>query len=85
MSAHPSKRAFLLLVVTATVLPGPRTLSMAAIAEGGQHELTEKASVPLTARASSEPKKILGEERWEWWRQHVTFDGDLRAALSLNI
>jgi len=85
MSAHPSKRAFLLLVVTATVLPGPRSLSMAAIAEGGQHESTEKASVPLTARASGEPKKILGEERWGWWRQHVTFDGDLRAALSLNI
>jgi len=71
--------------MTVTILLGPPSLFMAATGEGGQHESTERVSAPFTAPTSGEPGKIYGEERWEWWRQHVTFDGDLRAALSLNI
>jgi len=85
MAAHKSKRAIVLIVMTAMILLGPPSLSMAATGEGDQHESTERVSTPLAAPPSAEPQKILGEKRREWWRQHVTFDGDLRAALSLNI
>ena len=85
MSVHPSTRAILLLVMTARILLGPPSLSMAAIVEGAQHESTERVSAPLTARASGESEKVYGKERRGWWWQHVMFDGDLRAALSLNI
>lgn len=85
MPAHRSKRAILLLVTTATALLGPPSLLMAAIGQGGQDESTEKVSAPLTAIVSGEPEKICGEEKRGWWWQRVTFDGDLRAALALNI
>ena len=85
MPTQPSKRAILLLVMTAPILLGLPSLCMAATGEGGQHESTERASAPLTAPTSGEPEKIYREETRGWWWQHVTFDGDLRAALSLNI
>lgn len=85
MAAHKSKRAIVLIVMSAMILLGPPSLSMAATGEGGQHESTERVSGPLTAPTSAELEQICGEKRRGWWWQHVTLDGDLRAALSLNI
>ena len=85
MPAHRSKRAILLLVTTETTLLGPPSLLMAAISGGGQDESTEKVSAPITAIVSGEPERSYGEERRGWWWQRVTFDGDVRAALALNI
>lgn len=84
MSAHPKTRAISLLALTTTFLLGLPSLCMAATGEGGQRESTDRVSGSLTAPISGEPGKVYSEEGRAWWWQHVTFDGDLRAALSLN-
>jgi hypothetical protein len=73
------------LWLAATLLLGLFAFCMVASGEAAQGEPPERVSGPLTAPTSGELEQIYGEKKRGWWWQHVTFDGDLRAALSLNI
>ncbi|MBI3990243.1 MAG: hypothetical protein HY347_11580 [candidate division NC10 bacterium] len=73
------------LLITAIMLLGLNPFFfMVAIGEAVQDEPSEQASASTSTQPSGESEKADGERR-PWWEQYVTFSGDLRTALALNI
>jgi len=86
MSPHKLKRRTSHLLMMATILLGPSAFFMATSGEAVQSELPEQASASTSAQPSGESKKEAGVEREPgWWEQYVTFGGDVRTALALNL
>jgi len=84
MASSKVKRRALGLWLAATLLLRLFAFCMVTSGEVAQGEPPEKVSALNCERPPGERNQADRESRSAWW-QHVTFDGDIRAALSLNI
>jgi len=78
------KRRIVRLLLTGTGLLGPFAFFMASIGEAAQPELSEQASPSISESLAGETEKTGSQQMPGWWREHVTLNGDLRAALAVN-
>lgn len=85
MASSKVKRRALRLWLAATLLLGLFAFCMVASGEAAQGEPPEKVSALNSERPPGERNQADRESRSAWWQQYVTFSGDVRAALALDI
>lgn len=78
------KRRTLRLLLTATILLGLSAYFELAIGEAVGREPAEEGSMSTTLPRPGEIEKRI-EAQQSWWHRRVTLNGDVRAALALNL
>ncbi len=85
MDSSKVKRRDLRLWLAATLFLGLSAFLMVVSDEAAQGEPSEKMSALNSERPPGERNQADRESRPAWWQQYVTFSGDVRAALALDI